>query len=441
MKAKWVFLALGFGFGFSSMGQTQVLVEPINISGSSTACVFAFDCRPALATRDGEVFVVWAQEVDDGKVTLFSSTSTNEGQTFGAPQEVSVATAAKAQQPALALDANGNLILAWADNRSGNFDIFVSISKDGGNTWTWDENGDYVNLSHNSGDSLEPSLVTIEGGIVVAWSDNTPDDALNPGGARNVFLKASLNPALVQVQAQGVDLASRADALNVSKRVFPSLSSPAQYPMLAVSADSAQDPFPDVFVVWQQKGTLDEEVYFHGTGAFNPVNVSNSLNAASRHPVIAVRHLNDVLSRQQVVVAWVEQSGSDTRILSSSTTDAGLFLTPVSFSNTPLQISETSELATAPALTVNEQGDFFIVWEAQDATSRDPSEIKLRSLSSTFSPIVVVSERSDVSNRDALNPAVAADDTNVYVAWVDKLRSLNEADIFFAKRPVRLFGL
>gem|GEM_PF-3065038 len=443
MKAKWMVLAMGFGliFGFAGVGQTQKSGEPINISSSNTACVFAFDCRPALATRDGEVFVVWAQEVGDGQSTLYFSKSTDDGETFDDPKAIEVSAAAQAQQPALALDSNDNLIVAWADNRSGDFDIFMSLSKDKGNTWSWDDNEDYVDLSENDGDSLDPALISINGGIVAAWSDDTSDDALNPGGARNIFLKASLNPALVQVQAEGFDFSSRTESINVSKRFFSSPGSPAEHPMLAVSSDSAQDPFPDVFIVWQQKGIQDEEIYFHETPAFNPVNVSNFPNSISRRPVIAVRHLNDVLSRKQVVIAWVEQVGSDSRILSNSTTQAGLFLNPVEFSNFPLQVSDTSELAIAPALAVNEQGDFFIVWESQDFSSRDPSEIKLRSLSNAFSPTEAVSQRSDVLNRDATNPAVVADDNNIYVAWVDQSRAVNEADIFFAKRPVRLFGL
>ena len=83
---------------------------------------------------------------------------------------VPLCTATGAQTtPAIISDGAGGAIVAWADARSGNRDIYVQrISADGVPLWT----AGGVPLSTVTGDQANPTIVTDgAGGAIVAWHD------------------------------------------------------------------------------------------------------------------------------------------------------------------------------------------------------------------------------------------------------------------------------
>ncbi len=86
-------------------------------------------------------------------------------------------------RPALALDDQGNPVVAWQDDRSGNYEIYVL--RFDGDTWLEVGAGSASGggISDNSGRSGSPSLaLDASGNPVIAWSDETT-------GNREIYIK------------------------------------------------------------------------------------------------------------------------------------------------------------------------------------------------------------------------------------------------------------
>jgi hypothetical protein len=80
--------------------------------------------------------------------------------------EVRLTTAAgQSISPSLAV-AGSAIYVVWADNRTGDFEIYIKSSSDGGNTWGGD-----VRLTNTAGESLGPSVIVGGTQLHVVWND------------------------------------------------------------------------------------------------------------------------------------------------------------------------------------------------------------------------------------------------------------------------------
>ncbi len=438
MKSKLIALAVIIFVlaGFSTSAQIDDNIAPVQISTSDVVCAARGGCQPAMAVDDNLIFVVWPEKDGDNQNTLYFATSTDEGQTFASPTAIPITTSPNTRHPAVTIAEDGTVLLTWTDDRTGNDEVLITASNDDGSTWKWDDNGDFFNLSNNEGESFEPSVSASQfGTVMIAWSDNTIDEDINPDGGRNIFIRVTFNPG--QAGQNVLDLFSRADTLNVSKRFIASLGSPATAPQVEFSPTSTLDN-PGLFLVWQQAVTSDEEIFFHQLQAFTPVIVSDpDVSFESRNPTFAVTTLDQmssVLELTQAVIAWEEPAGSRSRIMSSGSTEVSLPFTQPTFSDRILELSDTDEFATNPDITANSEGEFFIVWQSDDLDSSDPTAIRMRFLSNAFSPVINISERDGEITGDAMNPVVGTDLNKVYVAWVEESNVDGFSDIYFAGR-------
>lgn len=440
MKTKWLYMGIAALslLLLVSLGSSQPVVilpgavqpaaqpaSPINVSKSDgKACVPALaECRPAVVAAGGNVFVVWAQDVGTGNSEIFFNKSTDGGKNFGTPTKVAETTGVS-QQPAIAL-LGGTLFVAWSDNSKlsainpeGDFEIFITKSTDGGGTWQWDAQNTFLNLSNNAGESKQPALGTGGAGVFVAWADNTRDPLLNPDGTTNVFLQASLDGGQSFLPKP----------VNVSTSTGFVL---AERPALAV--DGTTTP-PTAFIVWQQ-GTGIREILFRQSAALaSPLNVSRTATDDSREPAVAFQNIPATLGcpgGKKVLVVWTEAFAGTTQIFSNSAPDAGVSFCPPSF-ETPFNLSQMATSARVPAIVVDSKGELFLAWEADRDRFGGPPEILLRTTLDPFSPPRNLSQSPEKASK---NPAVATDDTNTYVVWVEEV-SPGKFEVFFTSVPI-----
>jgi hypothetical protein len=147
----------------------QTWADPMELSGQSQS---VFGQR---VVRSGaRLLVVW-QDKRTGRDRLFAVSSTDGGVTWTSPTRVDHLAedlATDAFAPAVMMSPSGEVIVTWQDGRNGRDDIFLGRSVDGGRTWEdkdmrldMDEQG--VAMSRFS--SIARAA---DGRIAVAWEDD-----------------------------------------------------------------------------------------------------------------------------------------------------------------------------------------------------------------------------------------------------------------------------
>jgi len=413
-------VVFGSLFGFLGSAQPELPQDPINISNTGAVCSLS-DCIPSLVVLNNEVYVAWTETTETGKSALLFTASQDGGKTFSTPQTILDLPEATAKQAVLGVTFGGTIFVVWSDDRNGNFDVLLTRSTDGGSTWKWDNDNAYLNLSDNPGDSLEPALAIADNDtLVIAWSDDSFDAAINPEGQRNIFLRT--------FDEQQDAVFTR--PINLSGRVSSSSSNAsAEHPSLAVDSNNTS---LDIFIVWEQITSRTREIFFSQSTSFSvPMNISNTADQDSQNPVVVLQR-NSGTQKQQISVFWTEQSGSQTQIVSNSTPDASVPFSAPTFAKNPFNISQVEAgAARAPAVAVDVHNNLFIAWE--ERRGRQFSSIHLRTSLDPFSPPEDVS--SPQSERgNAKSPAIAVDESHVLLAWVQG--TPQGFDIFFTTKTL-----
>jgi predicted neuraminidase len=131
---------------------------------------------PEILTPQGgnNVYVVWKDDTNTpAHFDIFFVASQDNGQTFSMPKNLS-ANAGVSESPQISSSLEGNNVyVVWRDRTtvSGNYDIFFAASTDNGQTFSTPEN-----LSANVGSSFQPQISSSPDGnnVYVVWEDDTP---------------------------------------------------------------------------------------------------------------------------------------------------------------------------------------------------------------------------------------------------------------------------
>lgn len=159
--------------------------EPIDVSRSPGA---AFDPEIAVDSTDA-INVAW-QDTAPGPSVIMFSRSTDGGDTFSEPIQISTGTG-NATEAAISTDSAGRISVVWVDETTGNAEAYYARSTDGGSTFS-----DPANISNfPSGDIHKPTVVAFHDTVYVAFQngDLFGEDRIKN---RQVFLAKSVNAGL-----------------------------------------------------------------------------------------------------------------------------------------------------------------------------------------------------------------------------------------------------
>jgi hypothetical protein len=135
----------------------------------------------SIATSVNNVYVVWASNNLTNQQDIFYTNSSNSGITFEEPITISDNNPSSSTSPKIATSGN-NVYVVWSDINVDNEDVFLKRSTDYGNTFGG--NFSIINLSNNTGKSVNPKI-TVSGKYVnVVWEDNT-------GGSLDIYFNRS----------------------------------------------------------------------------------------------------------------------------------------------------------------------------------------------------------------------------------------------------------
>lgn len=138
----------------------ETFSEPANLSNNE-----GFSQMPKIAVDGSNVFLVWQDESMD-KPRIFFAKSSDGGNSFSEPQNISK----DSPYPAGAYITfdDSSILVTWTSHKEGKYpDIFFSKSTDGGNNFS-----DPKNISNTPGYSILSPIVTDRKNIFVAWGDS-----------------------------------------------------------------------------------------------------------------------------------------------------------------------------------------------------------------------------------------------------------------------------
>lgn len=113
---------------------------------------------------NNNVYVVWHNFSNS---EIFFTASRDGGQTFSSPQIISN-TLGVSTDPQITSQGD-NVYVVWRDNTPGNFDIFFTMSSNGGLTFSTPEN-----ISETPGFSANPQISVEGNNVYVVWRDTIP---------------------------------------------------------------------------------------------------------------------------------------------------------------------------------------------------------------------------------------------------------------------------
>jgi hypothetical protein len=129
------------------------------------------------ADDQGHLSIAWADN-RDGEYGIYLVASTDHGRTWSKYVRLDVAKTkvSRASLPTLAADPSGHVYVAWQDARHGGWDIYLNMSSDFGKTWRTEG----LRLNAGPPGEAEAQLPQIvldgKGTIAVAWQENRGHD-------------------------------------------------------------------------------------------------------------------------------------------------------------------------------------------------------------------------------------------------------------------------
>jgi len=246
----------------------QTLSEPDNVSNNTGGVE-----DPQISSEGNNVYVIWREFLSFPNLfDIFISRSTDGGQTFSEADNIGNNTD-NAFNPQISSQGN-NAYVVWQNDitTSDTPDIFFSFSQNGGQTFS-----DPFNISNSIGDSENPQISSEVNNTYVVWQEDTDP----PFGNRDIFFARSTDG--------GQTFNTKNLSNNTADSVTPQISSQGN----------------NVYVVWQEDGEIFFSFSHDGGQTFStpPDNISNN-TGNSLGPQISSKGNN-------TYVVWEDDTDND----------------------------------------------------------------------------------------------------------------------------------
>ncbi|MEW5801617.1 MAG: Ig-like domain-containing protein [bacterium] len=318
-------------------------------------------------------------------------------------------------QPTVGIDSNGNLHIAWVDDRDGNYEIYYKMM-----TAKRDILIDDTRLTFDPDDSRRPSLgIDSQGKVYIAWHDRRGDT-----GPEIYFMK--VDPSLDDEDGDSADPA-------VIKVISDTALTPddgvkSSCPVVAV--DSADT----IHVVWTEDQDGDRILYTKldsgGTRLIDAIVIFSGGDFWRSNPVIGTD------ANRNVHIAWNDNSAtSDYEIYYKMLDAAGSTLIEAT------QItSDDGSSSKRQSLAVDSQGKVILVWHdkrGSDAqiyfTKLDPHNDDQNGDAADAGAIKIIPDkRLTGDDRKSNTPTVAIDRSdNCHIVWYENWESGDHGDLHY----------
>ncbi len=169
-------------------GEIDIYAQKINAggvtewtnNGTALCNAIGFQYGPEICSDDaGSAIVVWRDERDDSNGDIYTQGIDGDSSLKWAANGSHIANGSAVQRnPVISKDGTGGAIIAWEDNNTGNFDIYVQRMHPSGAVM-WGVNGSP--MCNALGNQYNPAIITSgsfssTGFAIVNWEDNRGAD-------------------------------------------------------------------------------------------------------------------------------------------------------------------------------------------------------------------------------------------------------------------------
>ena len=317
---------------------------------------------PSLAIDlSGNIYAVWHDERNANRNRdIYFAKSTDGGATFGANVRVDDTGASSSAQciPSIAIDKNGDIYVAWYDNRGGNPDIYFAKSTDGGATFGANVRVDDTGVSSSA--QAKPDItVDKNGDVYIAWHDKR-------NGNHDIYFSKSTDGGATFGANVRVDDSGSLYRVQID-------------PSIAV------DDSGDIYIAWHDYRRRSHDIYFAKStdgGATFGVNVR-----VDRSPSDSFQ-LDPSLAMDKngnIHIAWHDKRNDNFDIYFTKSTDSGAtFGTNVRVDDTGTTTGEQRNVA----ITVDSNGHTYAVWKDSRNGNPDIYFAKAENIPVTPTPIL-----------------------------------------------------
>ncbi len=351
------------------------------------------------SAANDEVYVVWCDLRRDAGDIFAQRIDANGNRLWSQDLRINSDIGTATQfDPAIAVDAAGNLWIAWVDSRNNNHDIFVQRINSNGETLWNDER--QINRNDNNAEQGGASITLVPGqGAVVAWHDNR-------SGNYDVYADR-LSDLGGFVWAENLRVNS--DATESSQT----------YPSLAASASG------NITVAWLDQRIGNSDIYVQRLAATgqrlwsSEVLVNQPAEAAQSHPSLAANQSDESW------VAWVSQQNG--RLLAQQIDTNGKIQRTSAVGISPAY--KPLDANQQPALTAAADGTFVAGWVASTDGVLYAQRFNGQGTLLWNQDLQIHRYTSDKRSERNRVTLTATKSTFVMAAWTEK-RVDNQADLF-----------
>jgi hypothetical protein len=373
-------------------GTQPVLTQAVNVNNNS---VSTRGSPSAALSPDGELYVVW-QDSRSGTEHIYFASSADGGVSFGPNKRVDDAPKGSRQlKPAIAVSEDGDIFVAWQDNRRYvfDFDIYFACSRDGGKTFSQNIKVDDSVSAPVSWQESPSITVDMTGNPVVAWTDDRTHIlrtrvAVSTDEGLSFLPSTELTAGFPGTYGQaGVDFRYS------GSRLF------------ATFIDNCSG-LPHPYLSWSTDG---------GRTFVQPVRLDNTASARQRSVSLAS------LPNNGAIVVWEDSRGGDWDIYGATISPSGA----VTASNYKLNDGERGTNQANPSIIADPTG-IFVAWE-DDRQSRFAVRLTYALIGTTsFASSVEVASPGNDDLQGLPSAAASKNRGGFFVVWQESTATTDQ---------------
>lgn len=363
--------------------------------------------RPAVALdSNGDFVVVWHSDGSSGSDTSSLSIQAQRYDSAGTAQgfqfQVNSDTGSGQARPAVAVDSDGDFVVVWDSNDINGSDTEISIQGQRYNSAGMAQGSQFQINSYTTGDRVRPAVaLDSDGDFVVVWESNG-----SSGG----------DTSLYSIQGQRYNSAGTAQGSQFQVNGYT--TNQQRYPSVSMDSNG------DFVVVWQSNGSSGSDNNFSSIQAqrYNSVGITqgsqfqvNSYTTNSQQfPAVALDNDGDF------IVVWDSggSSGGDSSLYSIQ---GQRYNSAGTAQGSQFQINTyTTGSQFYSAVSLDSDGDFVVVWQSNGSSNGDTDSYSIQGQSYNSAGIAqgLQFQINSYTTLQQANPAVALDnDGDFVVVW------------------------